>query len=379
MRVIGTHKISYLELRSFAGMPYTNYEVRKVQDFVKIFTHTYWKFKNKPHPFLTNLFWDFGLNKYELLHFFNAINIGNQPWITSFERYIPRGAHQYGTFPKENKYIDFVLKRATHSSCKKLIALSNYAYTSQKKYLQRYGKYEEEILEKTIVMHPPQRPLLNNYSEKQLDSEFLSFTIVGADFFRKGGKEIAMVFDKLLKEGCPVKLNIISSLDYGDYASGSTKEDLHLVDKIIAQNNNIKYHKRLPNSSVLELLKSSHIGLLPTYDETYGFSVLENQAAGCPVITTNGGALPEINNNEIGWMIELPKDDDGRILPRSKSAKDNFTETVFTSLYAIILEALNNRNLIKQKGEKSISHIEKNHNINSHVVQLEKIYDEALK
>ena len=112
-------------------MPYKNYEVRQVTDFCKIPAHLYWKYAKKPHPFFNNLFWDFGLNSYKLLHFFNAVNIGNKPWITTFEQYIPRGAHRIGRFSKENKYIDFVLKRAAHKSCKKLIALSDYAYRSQ--------------------------------------------------------------------------------------------------------------------------------------------------------------------------------------------------------------------------------------------------------
>ena len=62
----------------------------------------------------------------------------------------------------------------------------------------------------------------------------------------------------------------------------------------------ISYVPKLTNNETLELMKKSHIGLLPTYADTYGYSVLEFQAAGCPVITTNVRALPEINNNNLG-------------------------------------------------------------------------------
>ena len=58
----------------------------------------------------------------------------------------------------------------------------------------------------------------------------------------------------------------------------------------------IFYHKILFNSEVMNILKNTHVGLLPTYADTYGYSVLEAQSFGCPVITTNIRAMPEINN-----------------------------------------------------------------------------------
>ncbi len=69
----------------------------------------------------------------------------------------------------------------------------------------------------------------------------------------------------------------------------------------------INYFPQLPNSEVLDMMKKAHIGLLPTYADTYGYSVLEFQAAGCPVVTTNVRSLPEINDNDKGWLIEVPK------------------------------------------------------------------------
>ena len=42
-------------------------------------------------------------------------------------------------------------------------------------------------------------------------------------------------------------------------------------------------------------MATSHIGLLPTYNDSYGYSVIEFFSYGCPVITTNILALPEIN------------------------------------------------------------------------------------
>ncbi|MFW2788163.1 glycosyltransferase, partial [Acinetobacter baumannii] len=65
-----------------------------------------------------------------------------------------------------------------------------------------------------------------------------------------------------------------------------------------------------------------HIGLLPTWADTFGYSVLEFQACGCPVISTDVRALSEINNNDIGWLINVDKNKYGEIVVDSYSKKD---------------------------------------------------------
>ncbi len=377
-RIVGTFSFNYSEKRMFAGLTLKGFEFKKIKDFVRIFAHIYWRIKKKPHPYFTNLFWDFGLNNYQILHFFNAVNMGNQPWITTFERYIPRDAHHPGVVPKENWYINYTLKRAAHPSCKKLIAISDYAYRSQVRYLKAFGRYQDEILAKTIILHPGQKLMITSLAEKKCDPNVITFTIVGADFFRKGGKEILNVFDRLLAENKAVALNVISSLDYGDYASLSTKEDQLKALAIIEKNERIKHFKYIPNAQVLEILKATDISLLPTYDDTYGYFVLESQAFGCPVISTNGGVLPEINNNEIGWVIEVPLFEDGRSIPREKEQKKIFTTIVEESLYRYINEVIDNPSLIKIKGEKALKRISVEHNLDSFAQKIEEIYNNAL-
>jgi glycosyltransferase involved in cell wall biosynthesis len=378
-KIIGTHRISYLEQRNFASMPFTNYQVKKVQDFIKIPAYLFWKIKHKPHRYFNNLFWDFGLNQYDILHFFHAINIGNQPWISSFSNHLPRAVQGFGKDKLEEKYIRFVIGRMQHDSCKKLIALSNYAYRSQKKYLDGLGINADEIFGKSVVMHPPQPLLIKDYSEKKLNPDKLTFCIVGADFFRKGGKEILLAFDKLLSENKPVQLTIISNLNFGDYASHSTIEDFKKAKTIISKHEDIIHYNQLPNQKVLEILKNTHVGLLPTYAETYGYSALEAQAAGCPVITTNGAALPEINNNIKGWMIELPVSDDERTIPRTDFEKKQYSDLITVQLYELIAQLLNQPKILKTKADICLRDIEQNHSIELHTKKLETIYDLALE
>jgi len=378
LKIVGTHSLNYAEKRLFAGIPLQHYEVKKLKDLIRIPAHLYWKFKGKPHPYFTNLFWDLGINNYQLLHFFNAVNIGNQPWLTTFERYLPRDAHHPGVAPKENLYIDFVIKRLAHSSCKKLIAISDYAYRSQVRYLKEYGKLEEQIMQKVVVLHPPQRAMIESIEEKNCDKNLLTCTVVGADFFRKGGKEILHVFDRLLQEKKHIQLNIISSLDYGDYASRTTKADQQNALEIIAKYPQIKHYQAIPNSQVMEILKASDLSLLPTYDDTYGYFVLESQAMGCPVISTNGGALPEVNSSEAGWLIDVPLYEDGRSIPRETEQRRIFSEQVENNLYKILSEVLDTPQLIKQKGAIALARIKAEHDLIEYTKKIESIYNEAL-
>ncbi|HYW36147.1 MAG TPA: hypothetical protein VE868_12115, partial [Balneolaceae bacterium] len=161
-------------------------------------------------------------------HLFNGISWNTYPWITTFETSLPR----WGNIPEwlYNKGI----KQLAKNNCKKIIAMSCCAAQIQEAFLKEYSPaYKEVIVEKLEVLHPPQAPLIASYKEKNLNNIRIEFTLIGADFFRKGGTEILKVFDQLLKNDSPVKLNIISSLSYGDYASHTSVEDLERAKKII--------------------------------------------------------------------------------------------------------------------------------------------------
>lgn len=46
-------------------------------------------------------------------------------------------------------------------------------------------------------------------------------------------------------------------------------------------------------------MKKAHVCLLPTWMDTFAYSVLEAQACGTPVISTSLRALTEINNENV--------------------------------------------------------------------------------
>lgn len=65
------------------------------------------------------------------------------------------------------------------------------------------------------------------------------------------------------------------------------------------------YLMGIPPAHVANVYSASDVLLNPAYGEGFGIPVIEAQACGCPVITTNHTAMPEITG--AGWMVDGQK------------------------------------------------------------------------
>ena len=128
----------------------------------------------------------------------------------------------------------------------------------------------------------------------------------------------------------------------------------------------------MSNDGVKKLLLETDVALLPSLAETFGYFILEAQAAGCPVITTDIRAMPEINNNESGWLINIKT---GERDDADLSYTNQLIQKIETQLQAIILEILNDPSIIRQKGRTALANIIKNHDPKTHQMILESIYN----
>lgn len=72
---------------------------------------------------------------------------------------------------------------------------------------------------------------------------------------------------------------------YGDIFS--EVERLNLRDKVL-------FLGKITNDGIIHVLKHAAIFVFPSLDEGFGLPVLEAMSAGCPVVTSNISALPEI-------------------------------------------------------------------------------------
>ncbi|CAH0495758.1 glycosyltransferase [Novosphingobium sp. CECT 9465] len=140
----------------------------------------------------------------------------------------------------------------------------------------------------------------------------------------------------------------------------------------------ISYHSHMSNTQVLETMRSAHVGMLPTYADTYGYAVLEMQAAGCPVITTNVRALPEINSEEKGWVIKVPRNALGEGRHQTPEGRRQISAEIRAGIARALHQIFADRMVIARKAENAISHIQASHDPDAHARALKAIYTQAV-
>jgi glycosyltransferase involved in cell wall biosynthesis len=337
---------------------------------------------------LNNQFEDFDLNKVDLLHFSNGISYGKIPWISSFETILPRFENlvtRHQGSQAQPLVLDNLSKRGLEalcgSACKQIIAWSRCAANIQKNLLNNLPPiYTQPILEKMVVLAPPQEVIRALPQERQYSTANpIRFLMVGAAFFRKGGRETFEVFEKLAAEGLPIHLILVSSLRLEPYAAQETEADVAWAKGIIAsQPAWLEYYEDLPNAQVLALADSADVGLLPTWADTYGLSVIEMQAGACPVITTDIRAIPEMNDPRVGWMINVPKNALGEALYTTPEKRENLHAAILGGLEQTIREIVANPAVIAIKGEAAAEKIKLEHSPENYAEALRQIYQKAL-
>lgn len=319
---------------------------------------------------------------YDIAHFFNTISFSKQSWVTTFETTAPffrKEIEEYlysnmNYFAIKNKIkIEKGLQACASDSCKALIALSECAMNMELNLISNFPMYEEKIKSKLIQIYPPQAVFVNYFEEKKIVLEGkLKFMFVGREFYRKGGLEILHCFEKLSKN-YDIELILVSSI-INDIPHVISEND-ELVTKTIIKNNSgtwLTHYLELDNENVIELMKSVHVGLLPTYSETFGYSVLEFQACGCPVITTDVRALLEINNENIGWIIPVgDKTAYGEIRELNKLIDKKVIEI---ALEKIVIGIFNDRTSIIMKANQCIERIKEHHSPESYKNMLVSLY-----
>lgn len=326
----------------------------------------------------------------DVVHLFNTIYAGRENWCTTFESQTPvtddligRTWERNETAPGQYKISRFskrALKRCAQDSCLGLIALSDSAYRIQMEMLDKVNisaNLRDKIKGKVKVLHPPQRVLI---SAEELEKKFsdlsqIRFIFVGHDFFLKGGDVLVDVLQELQKE-YNIHLTVVSKLFYGDYASAATKEMQEKYLEILRTEEWIDYYESLPNEIVMEKLKASHVGCLPTLADTYGYFVLECQAMGCPCITTSIRALKENNNNEIGWIVPVDHNAYGEAVYGCYSGdkKREIAASMYDGLHKACLQIMQDPSQLLEKGRKAAHRIEEQHSEEGYAKYLEKIY-----
>jgi len=311
----------------------------------------------------------------DLLHFFNSVTTTTTPWITTFEEMLPRW-HE-ASVARQTAGMRWLLS----GSCRRLIAFSDAARNSA---LNRWAgvlphSQVDHLLEKTEVLLPPQA-VICTYDEKPAHPEIL-FAFVGRDFYRKGGllclEALVQLAESKHDGWRAVFVGDLNS--FGDYASRTSRDDrtraLTLIEQLQPR---VRHHRGMAATAVIQLLRDSDYYLLPTYGDTFGYSVLEAQACGAIPIVTNVRSLPEIVSESDGFVIslDLDRDRDAHTVMGRSAMDAQIVEALTAALGNCLAESRDER---WRKSAIAQARLTARHNPSTHADRIAMIYQAALR
>lgn len=295
------------------------------------------------------------LARHDIIHAFNFVPIGIKPFIVSFEGELPRVMGDDDAALRARRF----LRRCYFSSrCRGLFPISQFALKLLRNYARDWPEIQEDRFQPTVVY--PNIPLRG--SPKNRNPEGLVLTFVGAHWARKGGAVCARLSAFLTRRGISHQMHIVSSLQYGSTIYTDSQASFYQPDIALLQADPIMVHGGLQNQRVLDLMQNSDFLLLPTLDDSFGFSLLEAMAAGTPCIATNICAIPEIIDDGIdGLLIDMPVDDMGRwnnvyanTPERQTEGYQDMLDDLFTTMARDIADRL--ERVLDEGGYESLSH-----------------------
>lgn len=334
-----------------------------------------WRNGLRPYFFCGGIAEDF--HKVDLLHFWNNIALWpcKTPYITSFEAELPRKFRSKGFLCKG-------FESMLSNQCKRLIAFSKHAKQVELNFAKMHGFPQVE--DKMVVLLPPQKALVE---EQDILRKFdiirgplspLRLIFVGKDFFRKGGSEIVRALIKVRKD-IEIEAFLVGDYEHIDYASSWEVDSVEEMNRLFAENEGWLHHyKSMHNADMLELAKTCHIGLLPTRDDTFGYSVLEFQGCGLPCITTNVCSLPEVNNDRVGWLINTSDKLDGGADFSTPERMRNLSRRIERGIVESLCSAIRSPDLIVERSRLAYANILTQHSLKNYSQCLGKIYHESV-
>ncbi|PKH70110.1 glycosyl hydrolase family 1 [Stenotrophomonas sp. Betaine-02u-21] len=320
---------------------------------------------------------------------FNEVALTSRPWASVFETVIPRmdevmAIHRLRdeaiNYPR-NPRVERRLRSMCSDNCLAINALSKSAFNIQSELLRSYPELQDVILRKMRVTHPPQ-PILTLPGARRYREDTFNVIFVGNDFYRKGGAELVIALDEFMSDeglsGRDLSVTLIGDLTRrSNYALNGFQDSsifAERVEKLISKRE-FAVKKGIPNSQVLALMAASSLGFLPTWADTYGYSVLEMQSCGTPVVTTNVRALPEINFAEL--LINVPLNRLGEIVVESRPEAERFRAAIIEGIKVKLRHLYYDRSALSSLSERSVARVRDHHDPNTYFESLSNLFKPA--
>jgi len=318
-----------------------------------------------------------------LVHTWNAIPY-NKDFIVSFELELPR----YLGSPTPAQ-IHRGMTMLASDRCKKILALSEFAFRHAKHRLERNGF--GQLLKKLSVFRgaiadpfkdeaQPLRPARASFDDKPF-----SAIVIGSQLFRKGGAWALEAFERLRARGLDVRLTLIGDFEPWCYALRECTPDPQAWRERAEGHDWVRFEGGIPRARVFDELRAHDICLYPSIDESLGWLTIEAGMLGVPVVGNRVCAYPElIDHRRSGWLIDLPVDADGRWAGLSMQgdahaqATEAANEAIVTGIEACVQCLVESPQLIAEWGANARRAMLGLYGMEQASAALDQCYDRAL-
>ena len=243
----------------------------------------------------------------DVVHTFNMIPINAKRFVVSFEMELPR--YLGAVHPWQNRLGQRLLSK---TACKSILPLSEIACRHAKEKYRRLQMFE--VAEKIRLFRGSLRPSSHAEVRRPNTDGPLRLLFVGRDALRKGILPTLDAIEEVRRGGVEVELTLVSSMQVSsDYVYRELAPSLDSLRDRIESTSWIRHISSSPNQEVRQLMYEHDALLLPTLDESLGWVIIEAALEGCPAVSTNIYAIPELVEDGVtGFLLDVPKNEDGR-------------------------------------------------------------------
>jgi phosphatidylinositol alpha-1,6-mannosyltransferase len=242
----------------------------------------------------------------DVFHLFNSIPLTDMPFVVTTEAGLPRWRGAPPTIMLDG------WRRLAASNCGRILAISHNAVRMIAHELRACPQaLRQDIEAKLEVLYPPQDIPVRQDRAKFRYGGPLRLAFVGRDFLRKGGCEFVRALHTLVHRRIAFHATIVSELrvpgtEDEPWNHDAARRIAEARALLAALGDRVEFHESLSNPLVLDLFARSHLGVLPSLGEPFGYAVLEAASRFCATLTTTIRAFPEINGDDTGWLVPLP-------------------------------------------------------------------------
>jgi glycosyltransferase involved in cell wall biosynthesis len=297
-----------------------------------------------------------------------------QPWIYSTANFAePMAFTLFGApIPKlfRRMFLEELFKR---ENLKQIVCWSEAALRSMSDYA---GISSPSVLCKTTVVYPGVAT-----APKRIKVPGAVSILFSGQFFRKGGMHVVDAFMKIKAEFPQARLRICSDLKK-DFVLNDNALKMRYMSLIEADKSIVV--GRVSREVLLKsILPETSVYVLPSYEEAFGFALLEALSYGVPVVASDVFAIPEIINHDVsGCLLPFVSNVNSKEIVDGygiRPIKSDVHRSISDWVYQSIVRILRDNDLQLSMSESGQRIAREKFSFQLHNAKMKAIYDKAVQ